>query len=118
MIPKVALHSRHQDLLLAELNQILGEPVTNITRSEYDGVWCNYIIHSYEHGTLKGIEIAPDFKRRYVRDEGYNLHPRDTVGPFTGANTSLGTLFLRTDTRDEMNEIISTIHDKIAIKLQ
>lgn len=107
-----------QDLFAAELNQILGEPVTNIARPEYDGVWCNYIIHSYEHGMLKGIEIDPDFKRRYVRDEGYNLHPGDTVEPFTGANTSLGTLFLRTDTRDEMDAILSSIHNKVTIKLQ
>jgi biotin carboxylase len=107
-----------QDLFAAELNQILGEPVTNITRPEYDGVWCNYIIHSYEHGTLEGIEIDSDFKRRYVRDEGYNLHPGDTVEPFTGANTSLGTLFLRTDTRDEMDAILNSIHNKITIKLR
>lgn len=107
-----------QDLFSAELNQILGKPVTNIIRPEYDGVWCNYIIHSYKHGTLEGIEIDSDFKRRYVRDEGYNLHPGDTVEPFTGANTSLGTLFLRTDTRDEMDAVLGSIHDKITIKLR
>lgn len=107
-----------QDLFVAELNQILGEPVTNISKPVFDGVWCNYIIHSYEHGTLKGIEIDPDFKRRYVRDEGYNLHPGDTVEPFTGANTSLGTLFLRTDTRDEMDAILNSIHNKVTIKLR
>lgn len=107
-----------QDLFLAELNQALGNSVSNITAPVYDGVWCNYIIHSYEHGTLKSIEIEPDFKHCYVRDEGYNLHPGDTVEPFTGANTSLGTLFLRTDTREEMDAILSSIHNKITIKLQ
>lgn len=107
-----------QDLFAAELNQSIGEPVTNITRPEYDGVWCNYIIHSYERGTLVSIDIDPDFKRRYVRDEGYNLHPGSTVKPFTGANTSLGTLFLRTDTRDEMDALLSSIHNKITINLR
>lgn len=107
-----------QDLILAELDQALGNSVSNVTTPVYDGVWCNYIIHSYEHGTLKSIEIEPDFKHCYVRDEGYNLHPGDAVEPFTGANTSLGTLFLRTDTREEMDAILSSIHNKITIKLQ
>jgi len=107
-----------QDLILAELNQVLGNSVANITTPVYDGVWCNYIIHSCEHGILRSIDIDPDFKCHYVRDEGYNLHPGDTVEPFTGANTSLGTLFLRTDTREEMDVILSSVYNKITIKLR
>lgn len=107
-----------QDLFLAELNQIMGKPVANISLPVFDGVWCNYIIHSCQHGILKSIDIDEDFKRHYVRDEGYNLHPGDMVEPFTGANTSLGTLFLRTDTREEMDALLSSIHNMITIKLR
>lgn len=107
-----------QDLFAAELNQILGEPVTNISKPVYDGVWCNYIIHSYERGTLKGIDIDAEFKRNFVKDEGYNLHPGDAVEPFTGANNSLGTVFLRTNTRAEMDALLNNINQYITINLQ
>ena len=107
-----------QDLILAELNQAMNNFVPNIIHPVYDGVWCNYIIHSYEHGVLKSIDIDKDFKYCYVRDEVYNLRRGDTVEPFTGANTSLGTLFLRTDTRVEMDAILQSINNKIVVTLQ
>ena len=42
----------------------------------------------------------------------------DKVKPFTGANTSLGTLFLRTNTRHEMDEVLSQIDDHISIIME
>ncbi len=107
-----------QDLFLAELNQIMGKPVANISMPVFDGVWCNYIIHSYQHGILKSIDIDESFKRHYVHDEGYNLHSGDMVEPFTGANTSLGTLFLRTDTRDEMDGLLNNVQQYVFVNLQ
>jgi hypothetical protein len=42
----------------------------------------------------------------------------DTVEPFAGANTSIGTLFLRTDTRQEMDDIMKNIDKYINIVLE
>ena len=42
----------------------------------------------------------------------------DVVEPFAGANTSLGTLFLRADTRKEMDEILSRINEWVSIELE
>ena len=107
-----------QDLIEAELNQIMGINTMRITKPEFDGVWCNYIIHSYQSGVLRNISIMPEFRKKYVRDEGYILHNGDMVEPFSGANNSLGTLFLRTDTREEMNTLLENIDQNIRIQLQ
>ena len=41
----------------------------------------------------------------------------DVIHPFTGANTSLGTLFLRAENRKELDTIIGSIDDFVKIKL-
>ncbi len=117
-IAELQTMATNQNLFEAELNQCLGIPVTNISTPIYDGVWCNYIIHSYQHGILKSIIIDKEFKHRYVRDEGYTIRPGDTVQPFAGANNSLGTLFLRTDTRAEMDALLNNIGKYVKINLQ
>ena len=107
-----------QDLIVNEIKKALGMPLDNITVPEYDGVWCNYILHSSKEGTLVSIDINPEFKRKYVRDVGLIVSPGDHIVPFTGANTSLGTLFLRFDTREEMTNALSHNRDWLKINVE
>ena len=107
-----------QSLIANEIKKALGMPMDDITTPQYDGVWCNYILHSYEEGTLVSIEIEPAFKSKYVRDVGLIVKPGDHITPFKGANNSLGTLFLRFDTREELDKAISNPDSWVHIKLK
>ena len=107
-----------QDLIANEVRQIMGRNIVGITNPTYDGVWCNYILHSSFEGILKSIDINSNFKSKHVMGEGYSVAIGDKIVPFTGANTSLGTLFLRTDSRKEMDDILSHIGDYVSIKLK
>ena len=107
-----------QDLIGNEVRQVMGEPVEGLSSPVYDGVWCNYILHSNKEGIFKSIEIEPHFKDTYVKDEGYSVEKGDKLKPFTGANTSLGTLFLRTSTRQEMDEVLSHMDDHVSIIME
>lgn len=106
-----------QSLIRAEISKALGLPLSEIRKPEYDGVWCNYILHSPHEGTLQSIEIDPDFESKYIKDKGLIVKPGDHIVPFTGANTSLGTLFLRADTRQELDTLLTTIDSHIKIHL-
>ena len=107
-----------QDLIANEVRQAMGVPVEGLSVPEYDGVWCNYILHSNKEGIFKSIKIEPHFKDAYVKDEGFSVEKGDKVKPFTGANTSLGTLFLRTNTRQEMDEVLSHMNDNVSIIME
>ena len=107
-----------QSLIANEIKKALGMPMDNITAPKYDGVWCNYILHSSEEGTLVSIEIDPEFKSKYVRDVGLIVKPGDHITPFKGANNSLGTLFLRFETREELDAAISNPDSWVHIKLK
>lgn len=107
-----------QSLIQNEIKKALGMPLDNITAPVYDGVWCNYILHSSKEGRLEKVEIDNDFRKKYVRDEDLLVKAGDYVHSFTGANASLGTLFLRFETRKELDRIISDIDDYVNVKLK
>lgn len=106
-----------QSLIRAEICKALGLPMENIHAPEYDGVWCNYIMHSDKEGTLESIDIDQEFEAKYIKDKGFIVKKGDHIVPFTGANTSLGTLFLRAETRAELDKVLINIEKSIKIQL-
>lgn len=106
-----------QSLIRAEICKALSLPMDEIKVPEYDGVWCNYILHSSVEGILESIDINSEFEQKYIKDKGFIVEKGNQIVPFTGANTSLGTLFLRAETREELDRELSNIHEKVNIRL-
>lgn len=106
-----------QSLIRAEICKALSLPMEEIKAPVYDGVWCNYILHSSVEGTLESIDINPDFEQKYIKDKGFIVERGDFIVPFTGANTSLGTLFLRAETHEELDRELELIEKNVQIKL-
>lgn len=107
-----------QSLIQNEIKKALHMPMDDITKPVYDGIWCNYILHSYKEGTLISVDIDPEFQRKFVRDIGLIVKPGDKIVPFTGANNSLGTLFLRFSTREELKIFLNNPESWIKIHLK
>ncbi len=106
-----------QSLIRAEICKALSLPLDDISAPQYDGVWCNYILHSSKEGILESIDLDSEFCSKYVRDIGLIVNRGDQIAPFTGANTSLGTLFLRSETREDLDKIIIDIDKYVHIKM-
>lgn len=107
-----------QSLVANEIKKALGMPMDNIAMPRYDGVWCNYILHSSEEGILDSIDIDPEFQKKYVRDVGLIVRSGDHVARFKGANNSLGTLFLRFESRKELDIALSNPDSWLHIRLK
>lgn len=106
-----------QSLIKSEIKRALNLPLDEITNPQYDGVWCNYILHSTKEGIFESIEIDQEFFKKYVKDEGLTVKQGDKIHPFTGANTSLGTLFLRAENREELDKVVNEIDKNVTIRL-
>lgn len=106
-----------QSLIRAEICKALSLPLDEIKAPEYDGVWCNYILHSSVEGILESIDINPEFEQKYIKNKGFIVERGDHIVPFTGANTSLGTLFLRARTREELDRELDNINENVKIRL-
>ena len=95
-------------------------PLTEIKQTECDGHWCEMVIHARpgQSGVLKGIKIDPEIEKKYVKVVDLSVKPGDFVEPFTGANMSLGDMFLRFDSREELDDVMGKSKEWLTIQLE
>ena len=105
------------DLIENEVRKAVGLPLIEIIQTECNGYWCEVIIHaqSGQGGIFKGLYIDPDVRKNNVRIIDMAVSEGDIVHPFTGANMSLGDMFLRFDSRFELDNVV--IHSNNWMKL-
>lgn len=108
------------NLIENELRSAVGMPLINMDSSPCDGHWCEMIIHACpgQSGIFKKLVIDPKIEKEHVKLVALSVAPGDVVKPFTGANTALGDMFLRFDTRAELNEVMSRSNEWMTIELE
>lgn len=107
------------DLIESEVRKAVGLPVGNICQTACKGHWCEMVVHAREgqSGILKRIFIDPKIKEKYIKVTDLSVKEGDFIRPFTGANMSLGDVFLRFDTREELNNIMERVNEWLSIDL-
>ena len=106
------------DIIDAEVCHAVGLPVENIHEPNYNGFYAINVLHCDKAGTFKDLHIDPEFGKAHLVECDLWVKPGDAVTPFTGANQSLGTIFLRFSTREDMNRFIATPRDFIKVVTQ
>ena len=107
------------DLIEAEVRKAVGLPLQEIHQTECDGFWCEMVIHARpgEEGKLKEIRFDPYIKEKYIKVIDLTAKPGDMVHSFTGANMSLGDLFMRFNSREELDQITQASREWMHIDL-
>ncbi len=108
------------DLIKDEVRKAIGMQVESVKQTMCDGYWCEMIIHARtgQSGKFKALKIDPEIKKYYVKVIDMTTKPGDMVLPFTGANMSLGDMFLRFDTREQLDATMSCVNDWLEIELE
>ena len=107
------------DLIEAEVCNAVGLPVPEIKQTECDGVWCETVIHARpgQSGIFKALIIDDDIKKKYIKVIDMTVREGDKVLPFTGANMSLGDMFLQFETREELDSVMAHQNEWLKIEL-
>lgn len=107
-------------LLKNEISSAVGLPISDFNPSEIDGVWCALVIHANpgQTGKFKRIVINDEIMKKYVKLVDCSLKEGDEVLPLTGANMALGDMFLRFDSREELEEVMAKQNDWLKIELE
>ena len=104
------------DIIYAETVKAVGIRPEGVKEPMYNGYYAIYNIHAEHEGTFDELIIDEELDKHIVEKE-VRVKQGDTISSFTGANASMGTLFLRFDSHHEMIEMLNTISKKIEIKL-
>ena len=106
------------DIIEAEVCASVGLPLPDIHEPNYNGYYAINVLHSEKDGIFKDILIDADFEKAHVIERDLWVKPGDVVSGFTGANQSLGTIFLRFETREQLDQFVSAPNRYISIITQ
>lgn len=108
------------DLIEAEIRKAVGLPLNEVKQTNCYGFWCEMVIHARpgESGKFKKLIIDKEIEEKYVKVIDMTAKEGDMVLPFTGANMSLGDMFLRFGTREELDEVMSKVNEWLKIQLE
>lgn len=93
------------DLIKAAVLAAVGDPV-EIEQKPYQGYWAELILHSEKPGIFKSLWISEKIAENVVERDLW-VSPGESVGGFSGANEAIGTLVLRFDIQERMEEILT-----------
>lgn len=89
------------DIIEAETCHAVGLPMPPVHEPNYRGCYAITVLHARHDGTFQELRIDPRFEAQHVVERDLWAAPGHRVTRFTGANQSLGTLFLRFDSVTE-----------------
>lgn len=113
-LAEMVRYATGMDLITASVKAAVGMPITDLEQKDYDGSWAEYVLHSIEDGLFEEVWIAPEFKDKVVELDVWTK-PGDEVHPFTAANFAIGTVVLRFDSEEEMEEAMLHMCDYIKV---
>ena len=107
------------DLIGNEIRKAVNMPLENMSPREISGCWCEMVIHSNTNrqGIFRKLYIDHEIMSRYVKLVDLRVNDGDIVRPFTGANAALGNMFLKFDSREELDTVMSAISVWLRIDL-
>lgn len=108
------------DLIEEDIRKAVGFPVHEINQNSCDGHWCELVVHARpgQSGILKEVVIDKSIKNKYVKVIDMTAKPGDIVKPFTGANMSLGDIFLKFENREELDNIMDRVNEWLRIEVE
>lgn len=96
------------DMITAMTRYIVGDSVPVIEQIPYSGHWSEIILHADKEGVFDHLDISKDMPAEIVEKDLW-VKKGDKVNAFKGANDAIGTLVLKFENENVMEESISDI---------
>lgn len=105
------------DLISASIKASLGEQVPKFHMSNSNGHIAEVILHAEKIGVYNGIEVCEDLKKNIIQtDEWKEMGTK--INRFTGANESLGTLVLKFEEFNDMQNVMNDIGNYVCVRIK
>ena len=104
------------DIIEAEVAKAIGEKLPIVHEPNYKGHYCILVLHSDRTGRFQYVGIDSSFKGEVVEKE-IRVQPGDMVESFSGANNAIGTLFLRFESRKDMDDALTHQNEWLKVVL-
>lgn len=104
------------NLIRNAVKAAVGENDLEVAQKPYVGYWGEYIIHSNVSGKFESLEIAEELDP-FICETDLWVEKGDIIQEFTGANAAIGTIILRFDAEDTLDQYMSRIGTLVYVKV-
>lgn len=104
------------DMITNMVKYSVGLPIDEITQKPYDGCWAEIILHSDEPGVFKELWISDEIAPNVVERDLW-IKEGTEVGGFTAANEAIGTLILKFENQQRIEEVLGNQSKYVKIEL-
>ena len=95
------------DMITAITRAIVGDPILKpIVQKPYNGHWAEIILHADKGGVFDHLEISKDLPAEIIEEDLW-VKQGDKVESFEGANNAIGTLVLKFQSAEELEQTIT-----------
>lgn len=105
------------DLITNSVRAAVGMPVVDVEQHPYAGYWAEIILHSNFAGVFDSLWISDEISGNVVEQDLW-IHSGEEVGDFSGANEAIGTLVLRFDSQERLEEVLGNQNAFVQVKLR
>ena len=106
-LAEVLRYATGVDMITACVQAAVGDEINGIEQKPYNGYWAEMILHANADGCFQRLEIDEDFQKKYVMETDLWVKQGDKVSIFKGANDAIGTLILKFNCAQELQNVIS-----------
>lgn len=105
------------DLVTNSVRAAVGLPIEGVEQKPYDGCWAEVILHSDTAGVYDHLWINDSIRANVVEEDLW-IQPGATVGGFTGAHEAIGTLVLKFETDERLQEVMNDLSSYVKVVLK
>ena len=99
-------YSTGVDFITAAVRAAVGDSV-EISPQQLNGHWAEVILHAEKSGKFVELKMSDTLRKRNVFQIDLWVKKGDTVEAFNGANNSIGTLILKFDSQEELENVLN-----------
>ena len=104
------------DIITNMVKYSVGLPIDEIVQKPYDGCWAEIILHSDEPGVFKELWISDEIVNNVVERDLW-IEKGTLVGGFEAANEAIGTLILKFENQERIEEVLGNQSKYVKVKL-
>lgn len=102
------------DMITAITRAMVGDEPGVIEQKPYDGNWAEIILHADNDGEFVDLVIDPSLPAEVVEKDLW-VKPGDLVRGFEAANDAIGTLVLRFDSKEDLEQALANQNKYIQV---
>lgn len=106
-LSELVKHATGVDLIKNAVKSAVGIDELDVSQKDYNGYWAEVILHAPQNGYFQKVDISESFNKKHIVELDLWVKVGDIVNEFNAANDAIGTLILKFDSQNQLENMMN-----------